>query len=118
MSALALNFNNTPITTVSHNNQIWLTSVELAKSLGYSKSDSISRIFDRNKDEFSEAMSTVLTSPQIDGLGESSGLQREQRIFSLRGCHLLAMFSRTAIAKEFRKWVLDILLVSHKFSSI
>ncbi|MGC6299240.1 hypothetical protein ACMXZB_12110, partial [Pasteurella multocida] len=30
-------------------------------------------------------------------------------IFSLRGCHLIAMFARTPIAKEFRKWVLDIL---------
>lgn len=31
------------------------------------------------------------------------------RIFSLRGAHLIAMFARTQIAKEFRKWVLDIL---------
>ncbi|MDR5615566.1 MAG: hypothetical protein RAM38_15530, partial [Arsenophonus sp.] len=31
------------------------------------------------------------------------------RIFSLRGAHLIAMFARTHIAKEFRKWVLDIL---------
>ena len=31
------------------------------------------------------------------------------RIFSLRGCHLLAMFSRTPVAKAFRKWVLDVL---------
>src|SRR5690606_26085950 len=28
---------------------------------------------------------------------------------SLRGCHLLAMFARTDIAKQFRKWVLDVL---------
>ena len=31
------------------------------------------------------------------------------RIFSLRGCHLLAMFARTPIAKQFRRWVLDVL---------
>ncbi|MGL5410310.1 MAG: P22AR C-terminal domain-containing protein, partial [Shewanella sp.] len=31
------------------------------------------------------------------------------RIFSLRGAHLIAMFSRTALAKEFRRWVLDVL---------
>jgi hypothetical protein len=35
--------------------------------------------------------------------------QAKTRIFSLRGCHLIAMLSRTAIAKQFRKWVLDIL---------
>ena len=31
------------------------------------------------------------------------------RIFSLRGCHLLAMFARTPVAKQFRHWVLDVL---------
>ena len=31
------------------------------------------------------------------------------RIFSLRGAHLIAMFARTKVAKDFRKWVLDIL---------
>lgn len=30
------------------------------------------------------------------------------RIFSLRGCHLLAMLARTAIAKQFRVWVLKV----------
>jgi prophage antirepressor-like protein len=40
------------------------------------------------------------------GSGES---EKEVRIFSLRGCHLIAMFARTAIAKQFRKWVLDVL---------
>ena len=37
------------------------------------------------------------------------GQTREVRIFSLRGAHLIAMFARTAIAKQFRKWVLDVL---------
>ncbi|MDH8489597.1 P22AR C-terminal domain-containing protein, partial [Klebsiella pneumoniae] len=31
------------------------------------------------------------------------------RVFSLRGAHLIAMFARTPVAKEFRRWVLDIL---------
>lgn len=31
------------------------------------------------------------------------------RIFSLRGCHLLAMFARTPVAKAFRRWVLDVI---------
>ncbi|ACQ68700.1 hypothetical protein BJP41_09070 [Candidatus Williamhamiltonella defendens] len=33
----------------------------------------------------------------------------ETRIFSLRGAHLIAMFAHTPVAKEFRKWCLDIL---------
>ena len=31
------------------------------------------------------------------------------RVFSLRGCHLIAMFATTKVAKDFRRWVLDIL---------
>ncbi|VFS25202.1 Uncharacterised protein [Enterobacter cancerogenus] len=34
---------------------------------------------------------------------------QETRVFSLRGAHLIAMFARTPVAKEFRRWVLDIM---------
>lgn len=106
--SLALTFNGVALSPISYKNQTWLTSVELAKALGYAESDSVTRIYNRNKEEFTPNM-TMLRDGQIDPLGESSGLQREVRVFSLRGCHLIAMFSRTAIAKQFRKWVLDIL---------
>lgn len=39
--------------------------------------------------------------------GGNSG--KDVHVFSLRGAHLIAMFARTPIAKEFRKWVLDVL---------
>lgn len=42
-------------------------------------------------------------------LTDPRGVEQNARIFSLRGAHLLAMFSRTNKAKEFRKWVLDVL---------
>lgn len=35
--------------------------------------------------------------------------EQEVRIFSPRGCYALAMFSRTKVAKAFRRWVLDVL---------
>ena len=108
MNTSTLTFNNVELSTINHNNQIWMTSVELAKALGYSRADKISQIYDRNKDEFGSKMSKII-DPQIEGLGESSGLQRKTRIFSLRGCHLIAMFAKTQIAKLFRVWVLDIL---------
>lgn len=38
-----------------------------------------------------------------------NGAEGRARIFSLRGCHLLAMFARTPVAKAFRKWVLDVI---------
>lgn len=109
MTTMSLAFNGTELSPVNHNNQIWLSAVELAKALGYSRSDEISRIFRRNEDEFTGKMTAVIRERQNGVLEEINGLQVEKRIFSLRGCHLLAMFSRTEIAKEFRKWVLDIL---------
>jgi len=42
-------------------------------------------------------------------LTSSGNLHKEVRIFSLRGAHLIAIFSRTKVAKEFRNWVLDVL---------
>ncbi|MFS1538210.1 MAG: hypothetical protein ACL7BU_05375 [Candidatus Phlomobacter fragariae] len=44
------------------------------------------------------------------GVVRKTGTVRMQvRIFSLHGAHLVAMFARTSVAKELRKWVLDIL---------
>lgn len=96
-------FNNTNLKITTQNNQIYLTSKELSTALGYADDKSVAKIFSRNKDEFTSTMSTVVN------LTTSANLKVSTRIFSLRGCHLIAMFSRTKIAKEFRRWVLDIL---------
>ena len=40
------------------------------------------------------------------GAGDSP---KPTRIFSLRGCHLIAMLTRTKRARSFRHWVLDVL---------
>lgn len=104
MSILALSFHDVNFNpVVQADNQIWLRAVELAEALGYADPSSVNRIYARNADEFSDGMtaSVKLTDPK--------GELQESRIFSLRGCHLIAMFARTAIAKQFRKWVLDIL---------
>ncbi|CAM6492057.1 hypothetical protein ENINCK372B1_16190 [Enterobacter intestinihominis] len=37
------------------------------------------------------------------------GGMQDMRVFSLRGAHLIGMFARTPKAKEFRRWVLDVL---------
>lgn len=97
-----LTFQNITLTPAKVDNQIWLTSAELAKALGYSRSDEVNNLYNRKKDEFTANMT------QTAEIQTKGGLQRV-RIFSLRGCHLIAMFARTAVAKEFRKWVLDIL---------
>lgn len=102
MTSLALSFNEVNFTPVQQENQTWITSRELGQALGYSREDAVNKIFERNSEEFTGNMSrNVKLTLQ--------GQARDVRIFSLRGAHLVAMFARTAIAKQFRKWVLDVL---------
>lgn len=98
-----LTFQNTTLSVINQNNQIWLTALEIAKALGYSKPEqSVNKLYNAHQDEFTPCM-TQLVEMQTAG-----GMQKV-RIFSLRGCHLIGMLSHTKVAKEFRRWVLDIL---------
>lgn len=101
-----LTFNGNILTTINQDNQIWLTSKELSKALGYADNRSVSSIYSKYSDEFTDKMTEVVESTTS---AKTKGLTAKTRIFSLRGCHLLAMFARTDIAKAFRVWVLDIL---------
>ncbi|WP_434340205.1 BRO-N domain-containing protein [Motilimonas cestriensis] len=101
--SILLSFNNTQFNVVERDHKTWLTAPEIAIALGYKNSNAISRIFARNKDEFARSMSEEVK------LTLSGNLQKTVRIFSLRGAHLVAMFSRTETARDFRKWVLDLL---------
>lgn len=102
----ALSFNGVTLTPVYRNNQIYLTSAELAKALGYASLKSVNNLYNANADEFSADMTTVIDSMTVRKTGT---VNLSVRIFSLRGCHLVGMFARTPVAKDFRKWVLDIL---------
>lgn len=104
-----LTFNDVNFNPVEQNGQIWLTSKEIAKALGYKNSTSINKLYNANADEFSDNLSQVIETTVSVVSSKTKGLRAKIRIFSLRGCHLLAMFARTDIAKKFRKWVLDIL---------
>ncbi|MBE5254184.1 Bro-N domain-containing protein [Mixta mediterraneensis] len=98
-----LTFRNVGLTPVNRRKQIWFTASDLANALQYANAKSITNLFNEYADEFSPMMSEVIESVT------SGNLRKKVRIFSLRGAHLLAMFARTPIAKEFRRWVLDIL---------
>jgi len=98
-----IQFHETELSIIDHDRKVWLTSGDLAHALGYTREDSVSRIFDRNREEFSAGMSETVK------LTVSGNLTKSVRIFSPRGCHLIAMFARTERAQEFRKWVLDVL---------
>lgn len=104
MTSLALSFNEVKFNPVIQcDGQIWLSSSELAQALDYKSVKSVSNLYNSNKDEFSDSMTQVIESVT------SGNYKKKSRIFSLRGCHLIAMFARTDVAKEFRKWVLDVL---------
>nr|WP_145556579.1 P22AR C-terminal domain-containing protein [Yersinia canariae] len=102
-----LNFHGTALIPVADVNGIWLTSADVAKALGYKSTKSISNLFAQYEDEFSQGMTMVIESV-TNGINGSSR-RMKVRVFSLRGAHLIAMFARTPVAKEFRRWVLDIL---------
>lgn len=101
------NFQGFAFHPVAASGSIWFTSTELAKALGYKKTDAISQIYARNADEFSESMSLTLNM-KVNGINNSLR-NKSVRVYSLRGAHLVAMFATTTKAKEFRRWVLDIL---------
>lgn len=103
MTSLALSFQETQFDVIDRNNQPWLRSNQIGLALEYKNPElSINKLYRANSDEFSDAMTALVEL-------ETKGGKQKVRIFSLRGAHLLAMFARTKIAKEFRKWVLDIL---------
>ncbi|MCP5196971.1 MAG: ORF6C domain-containing protein [Gammaproteobacteria bacterium] len=105
--SLALTFQSTAFSVIDRNGEPWLKASELAQALGYKKVDAVTQIYDRNKDEFTDRMTQTLNLRVAENkdLGNSDAI----RIFSLRGAHLVAMFARTAVAKDFRVWVLDII---------
>lgn len=107
MTSLALSFNEVKFNPVQHEQQIWLTASELAKALGYAKSDAVTQIYERNKDEFTTDM-TLTLNMSVKGFGNGNS-EKSTRIFNSRGCHLITFFARTSVAKQFRKWVLDVL---------
>ena len=106
----ALTFNDITLTPIPHQNSLWIRAAELARALGLSREDKVAQIYQRHADEFTPEMSQLIENvvePQIEVFPNLSA--GRCRIFSLRGCHLVAMFARTPVAKAFRRWVLDVL---------
>lgn len=98
-----LTFHHVTFNPMVVDQKVWLTSAELAKALKYSSTKSISTLYSRNADEFTPAMTQVIE------MMTSGNYRKKVRVFSIRGAHLIAMFATTPVAKEFRRWVLDIL---------
>ncbi|HGY5183015.1 TPA: P22AR C-terminal domain-containing protein [Citrobacter braakii] len=97
------NFKGKALVPVANISGTWLTSSDLAKALEYSNSRAVTMLYNKYADEFTSGMTQVLE------VSTSGNYRKKVRVFSLRGAHLIAMFARTSVAKEFRRWVLDIL---------
>lgn len=105
----ALTFNDVILSPITYQNCLWIRAAELARALGYSDTRKITHLYERNADEFTPEMTQVIEISDVPEMGTLENLRRKARIFSLRGCHLVAMFARTPVAKAFRRWVLDVL---------
>lgn len=123
-STPALTFKSKVFNAISLSGQPWLTLPDIADALyrkGGDQSDApfekgvsqlvhpsanairqVQKLFQRHADEFTPGMTALVELVTAGG-------KQMVRVFSLRGAHLLAMFARTQVAKEFRRWVLDIL---------
>lgn len=99
----SLSFRNVSFDITDIHGQPWLRGLQVASALGYKNpAADIVNLYNRNADEFTDSMTQVIELPTAGG-------KQQVRVFSLRGCHLLGMLARTKVAKEFRRWVLDVL---------
>ena len=99
----SLSFHNVDFDITDIHGQPWLRGYQIGNALEYSDGAvAIAKLYDRNADEFTDSMTQVIELPTAGG-------KQQVRVFSLRGCHLLGMLARTKVAKEFRRWVLDVL---------
>lgn len=97
-----LTFKSHPLTPIIINNLPYLGVSQIGTALQYANPTRLIKIFLSHADEFTPDMSFLTTV-------DTAGGKQQVRVFSLRGCHLLAMFSKTPVAKEFRRWVLDLI---------
>lgn len=98
-----LTFKTTTLSVINQNNHTFLTSNDLGTALEYANPlQAINKLYNSNADEFTAEMTALIEL-------QTAGGKQQVRVFSLRGAHLIAMFARTKVAKEFRKWVLDVL---------
>lgn len=92
----ALVFRDTQFDITDRNGLPWVRANQIGLALEYKNPElSIAKLYRSNSDEFTDQMTALIDLP-------TNGGAQQVRIFSLRGAHLLAMFARTKVAKEFR----------------
>lgn len=72
----ALTFQNTHFDVIEKHQKIWLTASQIGTALGYKSQRSITNIYARNSDEFTNEMTEVIN------LSTSGNLTKSIRVFS------------------------------------
>ncbi|WP_025516772.1 BRO family protein [Bordetella trematum] len=101
-----LMFQNQTIRLIEKDGKQWASAADIARALGYSRADSVTRLYDKRRKEFRDSMTCIVENTETVFSGS---LVTKSRVFSLRGAHLIGMFARTKKAEAFRQWVLDVL---------
>lgn len=104
-----LMFRDATFRLIEQDGKQWASAADIARALGYTRSDKVNQIFERHEAEFSASMTRVTMVQDLDPQTGVPGQMRTARVFSLRGAHLIGMFARTDKAQAFRRWVLDII---------
>ena len=102
----AADYHGYAIQLIEKDGQRWLTARDLGLCLGYSEANArqgIINLYNRHLDEFTEKDSCEIKLI-------SQGQERNTRIFSPSGCHLLSFFANTGRAKDFRAWAKEVLV--------
>ena len=102
-----IKFQDKELELVNIDGKAYMRSSDVARALDYRRSDIVTKLYHNHADEFTPDM-TFNTELVVKGYGNGNS-KRPVRVFSLRGCHLIAMLANTPVAKAFRSWCLDIL---------
>ena len=94
-------FEDSEVDFINRDDEVWLTAETIGINLEYNDPrTAIMRLYHRNKDEIEEYTSIVKLTTEAG--------MRETTIFSEMGIYLLILFSKQPKAKDFRKWVVNI----------
>jgi len=95
-------FEGNHIDFIEKDKDIWITAEALGTGLEYATPRiSIMKLYERHRDEIEDYSSVV-------NLTTDAGM-RETTVFNEMGAYLLIMFSTQPKAKEFRKWVVNVI---------
>ena len=80
-------FENTDLRIIDRDGCVWLTGADLSRALGYAKTTKVTDLYNRNKHEFSEGMTALVTLDvneinSIPNLGSAKAGPGKTRVYS------------------------------------